>query len=330
MRKAVEALCARLGVDPLLVQGAGGNVSWKTEDTLWVKASGTWLMEAGGKDIFVPVDLVHLRAAIKARDFEVIPRLASTSALRPSIETLLHALMPHAVVVHLHAVDILAHLVRASFPANLKPHLDALVRWAAVNYHKPGPLLARAVNAAIAGEDGVDVVLLQNHGVVIGGKDVGELERRLGSLTHALQIEPRPAVEAARPGAPENYEWAADEGIQQLAIDPEIFARLEQDWALYPDHVVFLGIRPHRYSTMAEFTGAWRDGGEAPQLVFIKGSGVLTRSDSSPAMLAQLRCYYDVMSRQASSEPLNSLRPDQVAELLDWDAEKYRVQMSKQ
>jgi rhamnose utilization protein RhaD (predicted bifunctional aldolase and dehydrogenase) len=46
---AIEALqelvrlSARLGADPRLIQGAGGNTSIKTGNTLWVKASGKWL-----------------------------------------------------------------------------------------------------------------------------------------------------------------------------------------------------------------------------------------------------------------------------------------------
>ena len=70
----VRAFCDRIGKDPLLVQGAGGNVSWKDGDVLWVKASGTWLSDAIGKDIFVPVELAHLRQAIANQDFQVIQK----------------------------------------------------------------------------------------------------------------------------------------------------------------------------------------------------------------------------------------------------------------
>ncbi len=59
IEKQVKAFCAQIGADPLLVQGPGGNVSWKDGDVLWVKASGAWLAHAAGKDeIFIPVDLL--------------------------------------------------------------------------------------------------------------------------------------------------------------------------------------------------------------------------------------------------------------------------------
>jgi len=137
LRASVVGYCAAIGSDPMLVQGAGGNVSWKDGDTLWIKASGTWLAQAAEKDIFVPVDLAMLRDAIAGDDFTVTPTVCGESMLRPSIETLLHALMPQRVVLHLHAVEVLAHLVRASWQADFAALLDRSVEWTAVPYKNP-------------------------------------------------------------------------------------------------------------------------------------------------------------------------------------------------
>ena len=59
MHESVRKFCATIGENPLLVQGAGGNVSWKEDATLWIKASGTWLAEAMTDEIFVQVDIFH-------------------------------------------------------------------------------------------------------------------------------------------------------------------------------------------------------------------------------------------------------------------------------
>src|SRR6218665_3033734 len=110
----------RLGSDPLLIQAAGGNSSIKEQDCLWVKASGLWLRDALRRPMFVPVSLSRVRALVAAGAAApggpgaggaadpVGPALlhAQTAAgLRPSIETTLHALMPHRVVLHVHSVD---------------------------------------------------------------------------------------------------------------------------------------------------------------------------------------------------------------------------------
>ena len=39
-------LSARLGADPLVIQGAGGNTSVKDGAVMWIKASGTQLADA--------------------------------------------------------------------------------------------------------------------------------------------------------------------------------------------------------------------------------------------------------------------------------------------
>ena len=53
--EALRQLSARIGADPLLVQGAGGNTSVKEGGVLWIKASGKWLSGAARGHMFVPV-----------------------------------------------------------------------------------------------------------------------------------------------------------------------------------------------------------------------------------------------------------------------------------
>ena len=334
MRGKIETFSAAIGADPLLVQGAGGNISWKDGATLWVKASGTWLAEANAKDIFVPVDLPHLQNALASGDFSVMPRPAGPSALRPSIETLLHALMPHPVVAHLHAVDILSHLVRADFPHTVAASLaGSAISWIDVPYCKPGADLARAVAEGLVRAPGAGVVMLQNHGVVIGARDVSELQETLSRLTGLLRA-PGPAV-APTPDITisgllaDHYAPVPDVQIHQLALNGALFDRLEKDWALYPDHVVFLGAAPVCVRDEAEFLQAFPDAAQWPEILFLQARGVLAKRGLGLATLLQLRCYYDVLARQAETVPLHVLTPEQIAELLNWDAEKYRMSISK-
>src|SRR2546427_272765 len=62
------ALAASLGRDPLVIQGPGGNISHKRDGVMWVKASGTWMMNAMAQPILVPVDLAAVLAGLKAGD----------------------------------------------------------------------------------------------------------------------------------------------------------------------------------------------------------------------------------------------------------------------
>jgi rhamnose utilization protein RhaD (predicted bifunctional aldolase and dehydrogenase) len=336
MRAQVAEYCAAIGMDRLLVQGAGGNVSWKEGATLWIKASGTWLADAARKDIFVPVDLRHLQGAIARGHFDAVPRTLSEEAAKPSIETVLHALMPHPVVVHLHAVDILARLVRRDCKAELAALLGDSPRWTSVDYLKPGAELARSVSDALERTPGADMVFLLNHGVLLGGEDVADIDALLGATIELLKAPERRAMDLPLPSTVfamnggRSYAPVPDAAIQQLALDGSLFARLETDWALYPDHVVFLGAEARCYDSMeALIAETALNGNIAPELAFVRNTGVFAAPAFSPGKLAQLRCYCDVLARQSPDCALNALAGHHVAELLDWDAERYRMRLAR-
>ena len=114
--KALAEFSARIGSDPEQVQAGGGNTSLKLDGTLWVKASGFWLADATKSDLFVPVDTARVLDAIDGGD-EGDVRAATIAdknpaGLRPSIETSLHALLPHRFVVHTHSVRTIAIAIR--------------------------------------------------------------------------------------------------------------------------------------------------------------------------------------------------------------------------
>lgn len=317
LKTSITNYCANIGTDPLLVQGAGGNVSWKENNTLWIKASGTWLAEAKEKNIFVPVDLLHLQSAMNKNDFSATPQLNSESSLRPSIETLLHALMPQKVVVHLHAIEILAYLVRDNCQADFQRLLDDSISWVMVEYHKPGAALAKAVNDALKQNPLAKIVFLKNHGVVIGGEDVEEIKKIISNLMEKLN--------ATSLNRTHTYLPIQDFEIHQLARNPELLKRLKSHWVLYPDHVVFLGPKAFTYPTW-EALNATK---ELPELVFIENDGVYIKSSFNKAKQLQLRCYYDIISRQNPDTSLKTLSHAQIAELLNWDAEQYRINLAK-
>ncbi|EFF9713809.1 class II aldolase/adducin family protein [Escherichia coli] len=330
----VRKYCAEIGADPLLVQGAGGNVSWKEDGTLWIKASGTWLSNAEKEEIFIPVDLAGIKSEIAKRNFSATPKVVSDVKLKPSIETMLHALMPHRVVIHLHAIEILAHLVRRDFEKYFDSALDKTFCFSVVDYHKPGSDLALAVEAALTKCPSADVIFLKNHGVVIGGENVIDVHKKLCKITESLITEPvirkSDSAVISKPPKSFSHEYTAvdDPCVHLLALDHMLFSRLQRDWALYPDHVVFLGPRAHAYESWSRFEDEVLRSGLSPELIFLAGEGVFVKKSFTRAKQAQLRCYFDVMVRQKADSSLTALTNDQIAELLNWDAEQYRMSLA--
>lgn len=327
----VRQFCDRIAQDRLLVQAAGGNVSWKTADELWIKASGTWLADALHKDIFVPVSRATLRAAVNHGDFSSMPRALEGYTLRPSIETFLHALMPQRIVVHLHPAHVVAWLIRKHSEEALTRHLDTTLNWAFVDYFKPGADLARAVHDRARSKSYPELILLGNHGVIIGGDTVEDIEHLLQALVRKLDQTTRPPMPAhddLLTAVPEGYKVSSEE-LNLLAIDPVNYRRLENSWAICPDHVVFLGPEACRIDDVARLTALQPDHESRPSFIFVKDRGVLQNEQATKAQLAQLMFYADVMARVPEGQELQTLSHQQIGELLNWDAEKYRQQLNR-
>ena len=111
-------LSARLGRDPLLVQASNGNISIKLDGVLWIKASGKWLANANQEETLVPVELADVKESLRC-NVEIAQYIALSSQLRPSIETAMHAVLQHRVVLHVHSVNTIAWAVRQDGPRQL-------------------------------------------------------------------------------------------------------------------------------------------------------------------------------------------------------------------
>jgi len=329
IEKQIKEFCAQISADPLLVQGSGGNVSWKEGEVLWVKASGTWLAHAENQKIFVPVDLAHLRAEIATKNFSTTPRVLIDASLKPSIETLLHALMPHKIVVHLHAVEVLAHLVRANPLESFEKLVGDSFKWVFIDYIKPGAELAQAVSTQLALHCDTDVVFLKNHGLVVGGDSIQRIEMALDKLILQLKSKPRQFKNEYSNEEFNTdfliglYALSGDSHVNQLATNAELISRVKKDWALYPDHIVFLGEGAVIANDVSELVSLVNCSAR-PNFIFVNGKGVYETPQTTSAHRAQLRCYYDVLARNLESQKLASLSALQIAELLNWDSEIYR------
>ena len=339
--RALTDVAAAIGADPSLVQGAGGNVSAKLDDIMWIKASGTWLADAATRDILVPVALPPLRRAIaggdpaleRAESF-VIDGL-SAHGLRPSIETSMHAALPHPVVLHVHSVDAISVAVRADGLPLLEEKLAGL-RWAMVPYRRPGLPLTRAMVEA-SPDGGADVLVLANHGLVVGAEDAVAARRLLAEVVDRLAATPRPAPTAdpaavAAIVAGHGFRLPTDTAAHAIATDPASLTIAERG-VLYPDHVVFLGGAPlaiDRDELLGAALQRWQAAGyPRPKWIIVRGLGIAIAEDLARGADQMARCLADVAARVPANCPLSFLTPEDIAALTDWDAETYRQQLAK-
>jgi rhamnose utilization protein RhaD (predicted bifunctional aldolase and dehydrogenase) len=334
----IENMCVSLATNPLLVQGAGGNVSWKEDDKLWIKASGTWLSDAAVEDIFIPTDLNQILNGISANNFGVTPRVMSTSLLKPSIETVLHALMPQRIVVHLHPIEILSYLVRKDCEEAINGKLSKSDKYAFVSYCHPGVELAEHVFKAINQDINCNIVFLKNHGLVIAGESVEEVERLLyGLLSRMVNIVTVTAdvkdfscdVDVVFRLSQFEYSPVQELNLHSLSKIPALLELVENKWALCPDHVVFLGAKAFVGDIDCLIELLSQSENNKPAFVFCRGVGTFKHTSLSRAQADQLTCFYDVAIRQNNPSNIAVLSEENINALLNWDAEKYRQSIAK-
>ena len=306
---AFRALSARLGQDPLQVQGPGGNTSIKSDDVMWIKASGTELANATRDDIFVPVDLAKARAEANGagdgscKDTVIDP----TCTLRPSIETTFHAALPGKVVAHTHSVATLVHAISPEGRQSAHNKLAGLP-FVMVPYAKPGLPLTRLILEAV--QPDTRIVVLQNHGLVVTGNTVEDVSETLAEVEARLAMPNLHGAQCtASETAPKGYHWATESWIAQ---NPTVMQTVLVG-SYYPDHVVFLGAALPNEDTS-----------NSDPAVLFKGQGIALRDKATSSQKAMLRCLSDVLSRVPNTWQLDTIGIEAEAELLNWDAEKYR------
>jgi rhamnose utilization protein RhaD (predicted bifunctional aldolase and dehydrogenase)/NAD(P)-dependent dehydrogenase (short-subunit alcohol dehydrogenase family) len=191
-----------LGSDPLLVLHGGGNTSVKTEmadllgethAVLCVKGSG-WDMgqiEPAGLPAVKLAPLRKLRQLDQLADEDMVNyqrvNLLDARAPNPSVETLLHAFLPHKFVDHTHAAAVLS-LVDQRNGAELVAEVYG-GSMGLVPYVIPGFALAKLAAEVYEARPGVEGLILAKHGIFTFGADAREAYERM--IAHVSRAEAR-------------------------------------------------------------------------------------------------------------------------------------------
>jgi rhamnose utilization protein RhaD (predicted bifunctional aldolase and dehydrogenase)/NAD(P)-dependent dehydrogenase (short-subunit alcohol dehydrogenase family) len=186
-----------LGRDDTLVLHGGGNTSVKVrernvageeEEILYVKGSG-WDLETIEAKGFTPVRMAHLLKLAQLESLsdpqmvnELAAQVTRAGAPAPSVETILHAVVPHKFVDHTHADAVLAITNTDDGEARVRELYgeDVII----VPYIMPGFELARVCAQRIRAElkpSTIGMVLLK-HGIFSFGATAEESYARMISL----------------------------------------------------------------------------------------------------------------------------------------------------
>jgi rhamnose utilization protein RhaD (predicted bifunctional aldolase and dehydrogenase) len=335
---ALIELSARLGFDPLLVQGGAGNTSIKIDDVLWIKASGKWLARAKQDEILIPLDLPHIRRSIRERNMCCLQYTSPAGkTLAPSIETAMHAVVPHRVTLHVHSVNTIAWAVRQDGPAHVAKRLAGL-RWQWIPYTPSGLPLAFEVQKSFERMANTQVLILANHGLVVCGDDCTEAEAVLRQVEERLNIAPRYAAPFDRTALNDiigNSDWQLPHVAHLHALGTDALSRtILESGILYPCQAIFLGpklpvVPPSSSISEAAERYTCRYG-ISPAFLVVEDAGVLLSSRMTRAELETLVGLAHVAQRIDADAPLRYLNDLELHNLLKAEALQYRQLVEKQ
>ena len=199
-----------LGRDPLLVLHGGGNTSVKSRarddlgeehEVICVKGSG-WDMADIEPQGLPAVKLEPLRRfrALEALSDEAMVNvqrlnLIDSAAPNPSVETLLHAFLPHKFIDHTHAAAVLSLVDQPDGEALALEVYNG--RMGVVPYIAPGFGLAKAAADVYELKPDVEGLILHKHGIFTFGETAREAYERMiemVSLAESRLRQGRPVV----------------------------------------------------------------------------------------------------------------------------------------
>ena len=281
------------GENPDYVLGGGGNTSWKDSETLYVKGSGMALADAT-PDSFVRMDRKALAQiwekqypqASAERESAVLAdmmaaRKPGEDQKRPSVEALLHDLLPFSFVVHLHPALVNGLTCSQRGESAMTEIFGTEAIW--IPSINPGYVLSKAVKTAMdashqrceystkhgtyreaegRGSTGTApaIVFLQNHGVFVGNDSADGVKELYGEIMHKIGawIQRKPdfsdewrGVETAAPFG-DIIKTLSELAGTAICMRGNEIASLVQSKASFapvasaftPDHIVYAGSDP--------------------------------------------------------------------------------------
>lgn len=208
-----------MGRDEDLVMHGGGNTSVKIKETnifgeeeeiLYVKGSG-WSLDSIKAEGFAPVKMSALRKLVQLpelSDLDMVKyqRMAMTNpnAPNPSVETILHGLIPYTFVDHTHADAV----VTITNSPNGKKRIQEIYgkNMLIIPYVMPGFILAKTIYDMTRGIDwdSLDGMILMSHGVFTFDHDAKKAYEKMIDIVDTaekhLEKQGAKAIKGAKKG----------------------------------------------------------------------------------------------------------------------------------
>ncbi len=297
-----------LGEEEDLVLHGGGNTSVKIGEYLYVKGSG-WDLKTIQKEGFSAVKLETLKEMAKKEklsDSKMVKEqkeaMKDKNAPNPSIEAILHALIPYKFVDHTHA-DAVVTITNTPQGKKLIKEIYK-DNFLIIDYVMPGFLLAKEVykKSKDIDWDKLEGIILLKHGVFTFDNDAKKSYEKMIKLVNK-------AEEFLQKNAPLNIRppQTKDIGKEELSLLEEEIGNLRKD----PIKAVALSTKESRYfSTLSNVEEIVKNGVLTPEHVIrIKPFGLILKKNIQEEIENFKEEYINYFKKFATTEIMLDLAP---------------------
>jgi len=316
-----------------LIQGAGGNTSFKNGDSMFIKASGYKLKDSLKKDIFVKVNLRKFRESLKQNLKNPLEDTWDKSlGKRPSMETNMHAILPNKYIFHTHCLNTISLLVQNECQFKISKIFNDL-KYKIIQYKTPGIPLANEIKKVLK-EDKPEIIFLSNHGLVVCADDIDSalnltylVSKKLDFPISESKNENLQKLNQLASGTcfrPTKYKDAHDLAFSEHTI------KIASSGSLYPDHVVFLGPRTLVINTKNELEEIIKNSKfeQNSPLVIVPHAGILVPENISFEAEELVLALSKIVAKIPNNSKINYLSLNDELQLEKSNSENYRLSLN--
>ncbi|MDR1143375.1 MAG: class II aldolase/adducin family protein, partial [Spirochaetaceae bacterium] len=268
---------------------------------------------------------------------------------RPSVETLLHDLLPFTYVVHTHPSLVNGLTCSRNGEQAVRELFGAL--WIPVS--DPGFVLASAVKEKLDekrrnGEKAPALIFLQNHGIFVGADTPGRIKTLYEEIMAALNGAVKRRPDFGGPVSEYGGSAGAARTLRKLSGGSAVFSRNNEIAALTasraafapvssaftPDHIVYAGSDPLFIEGGEDIEAAWKNHtertGRQPKLAALEGTGIFGIGGTEKNAALALELFTDTMKVAAYAESFGGpqfMPEEKIAFINNWEAEQYRAKL---
>ena len=329
--KALIDITQKVGEDINLVQGPGGNISFKSNGFMFIKASGEKMSDAKNKNIFIKTDHYKILSSIKENNPDPIKNSwDQNSPMRPSIESTMHALMPHKYVLHVHCVNTLSWVIQKNYQEKINIFLKG-INWKAVPYKKPGIVLSNEIKKIIS-DSYVDVIFLGNHGIVAGAEspeNVFAIIKNISEKLYLSELNKKPIdfEKFNKYLLSREYKLPKNEYIHQIAFS-KIHSLIATKGDLFPDQTVFIENGLTIITYPEELIQLSKLRAHKLPVALIPNVGILVPKTFKEVNEDILLGLSMIISRLPKDASINYLTKEERNDLINWDQEIHRKKIN--